>query len=47
MQLPPIEKRTALTVPAISSAQIYANTIKSKLDFNPVDVINNEVICAG
>ena len=47
MQLPPIEKKSTLTVPHISSAQIYANTIKSKLDFHPVDVINNEVISAG
>ena len=47
VQLPPIEKRMSLTLPNISSAQLYAQTMKQKLDFHPVDVINNEVICAA
>lgn len=47
MQLPPIEKKITLSAPQQSSAQIYANTMRTVLDFNPVDIINNEVICAG
>jgi len=48
MQLPAgIEKRAALSFPQVSSPQIYASIMKNKLDFNPIDIINNEVICAG
>ena len=47
MQLPPVDKRGALSLPQISSAQVYANSMREKLQFHPVDIINNEVICAG
>ncbi len=47
MQLPPIEQKSALNLPNVANAQIYANLIKTNLQFNPVDIINNEVISAG
>ena len=47
MQLPAVDKRGTLNIPSISSAQIYANTIREKIQLHPVDIINNEVICAG
>lgn len=46
VQLPPIEQKTSLNLPNVANAQIYANLIKN-LQFNPVDIINNEVISAG
>ena len=47
MQLPAVDKRGSLTIPSIASAQLYANAMRDKLQFHPVDVINNEVICAA
>jgi hypothetical protein len=49
MQLPPgVEKKHVLSLPAISSAQIYAEQMRSsEVNFNVVDIINNEVISAG
>lgn len=47
MQLPAVDKRANMSFPQISSAQIYANTMREKLQFHPADIINNEVICAG
>ena len=31
----------------ITTPEIYSTTIKNKLDFHVVEIINNEVICAG
>lgn len=48
MQLPPaVEKKVNLSLPAISSAHVYAEHIREGLNFNVVDIINNEVISAG
>ena len=43
----PFEKKIVLSVPNMSSPSIYASTVKDKLDIHPVEIINNEVICAG
>lgn len=43
----PNERKVNLTSAMITSPQAYANTIKAKLDFHPIEIINNEVICAG
>ena len=45
--MPPIEQKSTLNLPNVANAQIYANLIKTNLQFNPVDIINNEVISAG
>ena len=42
-----VEKKINISLPAISSAQIYAEHIRDGLSFNVVDIINNEVISAG
>jgi hypothetical protein len=43
----PFEKKTAFNAPSITSPQLLAQQVKSKLELHPVEIINNEVICAG
>lgn len=43
----PLEAKTVITAPSIQSPQIYASTMNSKIGLHPVEIINNEVICAG
>jgi len=43
----PFEKKTVVNAPAMSTPQILAQTVRERLDIHPVEVINNEVICAA
>ena len=43
----PFEKKTVVNAPAMSTPQILAQTVRDRLDIHPVEVINNEVICAA
>mmetsp|Transcript_22137 Transcript_22137/g.21345 ORF Transcript_22137/g.21345 Transcript_22137/m.21345 type:complete len:150 (-) Transcript_22137:60-509(-) len=43
----PCEKKANFVQPSISSPEKFSQTIQNKALLNPIQIINNEVICAG